>query len=266
MRRSISPSCLYDKYLCQGCGFKWPWSSTLPWIRPCSVPPQDVTTDPESSCEAMNLGTWQMSLRSISVPKLVILTFSLNSKPWEEKCGLFSILFPHDPAMATEGKTFGNLCYSTTGANIRDKDREFIQSHVPLSILSLCFVFFSFCDDFSTKGQKCKKPSETMPCLQVVQGVRVREIHVCLCAHVCSSLCVDSLSVVCVCQRVRRIWVGEGLMWCSKVSGPQRKTIKHEWQEQMAFFIVPWNANSENLCLMCGIIIYLFSPSCPSPC
>lgn len=56
----------------------------------------------------------------------------------------------------------------------------------------------------------------------------------------------------------------KGMMWGSKMSGPVRNTIKHQWQEQMVVFIVPRNANTEYLYLVGGIIIYLFSPSCPA--
>lgn len=164
MRRSISPSCLYDKYLCQGCGFKWPWSSTLPWIRPCSVPPQDVTTDPESSCEAMNLGTWQMSLRSISVPKLVILTFSLNSKPWEEKCGLFSILFPHDPAIwQRKEKHLATFAIAPLVPTLETRTENLFKAMSPSASCLCVLFFFLFAMTFLPKVKNAKSPLR--PCL-----------------------------------------------------------------------------------------------------
>lgn len=184
--------------------------------------------------------------------------FSWNYKTTGGKVKFFFFLLdsPHDHAKGMKDKTFGNDCCGST-ANMRDK--KFIQSHAPVSILP--FLPFN-------QGSKMQKPSEPLPCPTAVQGLGWKgwKEYMHACAHVWSSLCTHSLSVVCVCQRVQRMRGGEGSMWSSKVSGPPRKTIKHQWQEQMAFFIVPWNANSEYLCLVCGFIIYLFSPSCPFSC
>lgn len=97
-------------------------------------------------------------------------------------------------------------------------------------------------------------------------GVKVT--HVCVCVLFMCLLYTHTVWVQCVyvCwSGVQILWGGEGLMWCSKVSSPPRKTIKHEWQEQMALFIVPWNANTDYLCLVGGIIIYLFLPPVPLP-
>lgn len=97
--------------------------------------------------------------------------------------------------------------------------------------------------------------------------VKVTPLHIWLYLNSCAlSTCVRACSIerflegVCECQWVRRT---ETLMWSSKMSGLLRNTIKHKWQEQMGFFIVPWNANSEYLHLMHGTIIYLFSPFVP---
>ena len=48
----------------------------------------------------------------------------------------------------------------------RDKDREFIQSHAPLSILSLFFL----CHDFSTEDPKRRSPLRPPPCFTAAWG------------------------------------------------------------------------------------------------
>lgn len=94
---------------------------------------------------------------------------------------------------------------------------------------------------------------------------RVRSTPATLDAFVCGWTCVYTICNFCMSGG---FWRAEymckmccGGDWCaiSKRVAPPRKTIKQEWQEQMALFIVCWNANTGYLCFG-GLYIYIPPP------
>lgn len=167
-----------------------------------------------SSCQALGAtrGTRRsadISRRSRSFPKPILQPFSLvNPMLEEENCHLFYI-FLSSPLLSwscikNERKTFGSVFHATTGANIRDKDKEFIQSH---ALLASCLFFITTI--FKTKIQKPFEPIPRLPCLTAVRGqgwkwcVRVCALFMCL-------LYTHGWSVVRVCLLV---WSTDIVRW-----------------------------------------------------